>query len=210
VFSTDWATCAGEDCWKCRWHQPGHDSCRRWGAVAPEGLHDQAVPDRWPLGWLRCPLRAQSSAVDYASLQELGTIPNVAPGGPWWVMDHSTNMVGPPPRSSMELLRRDESCGSKCVPCRAGTVQLHGVALAGDEPGSGRRPLPAGPGPARGPSATWFKDTQPLRPRQLSVFVQSRSLSSPIVPRGFVFLAVDWSVRWSLREAVAAVCGWWM
>jgi bidirectional [NiFe] hydrogenase diaphorase subunit len=48
------------------------------------------------------------------------------------VMDHSTDMVAI--AAFFMAFCRDESCG-KCVPCRAGTVQLHGLLqkhLGGD------------------------------------------------------------------------------
>ena len=63
-------------------------------------------------------------SVDYESLQQLGTI--MGSGG-MIVMDDRTSMV--------EIARfymgfcRDESCG-KCIPCRAGTVQLHTLLTA--------------------------------------------------------------------------------
>ena len=57
--------------------------------------------------------------VDYESLQRLGTI--MGSGG-MIVMDDSTSMVEIA-RFYMDFCR-GESCG-KCVPCRAGTVQLH-------------------------------------------------------------------------------------
>jgi bidirectional [NiFe] hydrogenase diaphorase subunit len=57
--------------------------------------------------------------VAYESLTRLGTI--MGSGG-MIVMDQDTNMVEVA-RFFMEFCR-DESCG-KCVPCRAGTVQMH-------------------------------------------------------------------------------------
>ena len=57
--------------------------------------------------------------VDYESLKELGSI--MGSGGAV-VMDESTNMVDVA-RFFMEFCM-DESCG-KCIPCRAGTVQLY-------------------------------------------------------------------------------------
>jgi len=65
------------------------------------------------------PASALDTAVDYESLQKLGSI--MGSGG-MIVMDQDTSMV--------EMARyfmgfcRDESCG-KCIPCRAGTVQMH-------------------------------------------------------------------------------------
>ncbi len=59
--------------------------------------------------------------VDYESLAQLGSI--MGSGG-MIVMDSTNNMVDVA-RFYMEFCR-DESCG-KCVPCRAGTVQMHGL-----------------------------------------------------------------------------------
>jgi bidirectional [NiFe] hydrogenase diaphorase subunit len=59
--------------------------------------------------------------VDYESLAQLGSI--MGSGG-MIVMDTANNMVDVA-RFYMEFCR-DESCG-KCVPCRAGTVQMHGL-----------------------------------------------------------------------------------
>lgn len=60
-------------------------------------------------------------SVDYDSLAKLGSI--MGSGG-MIVMDQDTNMVEVA-RFFMEFCM-DESCG-KCVPCRAGTVQMHGL-----------------------------------------------------------------------------------
>jgi bidirectional [NiFe] hydrogenase diaphorase subunit len=57
--------------------------------------------------------------VDYESLLAVGSI--MGSGG-MIVMDEKTNMVDVA-RFFMEFCK-DESCG-KCIPCRAGTVQLH-------------------------------------------------------------------------------------
>src|SRR5207302_11034246 len=57
--------------------------------------------------------------VDYESLAQLGSI--MGSGG-MIVMDRTTNMVEMA-RFFMEFCM-DESCG-KCIPCRAGTVQMH-------------------------------------------------------------------------------------
>ncbi len=59
------------------------------------------------------------TSVDYESLSKLGSI--MGSGG-MVVMDDSTSMVEVA-QFYMEFCR-DESCG-KCIPCRAGTVQLH-------------------------------------------------------------------------------------
>jgi bidirectional [NiFe] hydrogenase diaphorase subunit len=65
------------------------------------------------------PAEHLDTSVDYESLTRLGSI--MGSGG-MIVMDQDTNMVEVA-RFFMEFCR-DESCG-KCVPCRAGTVQMH-------------------------------------------------------------------------------------
>ncbi|UJB72594.1 SLBB domain-containing protein (plasmid) [Acaryochloris sp. 'Moss Beach'] len=65
------------------------------------------------------PVHAFDTPVDYESLTRLGSI--MGSGG-MIVMDQATNMVDVA-RFFMEFCM-EESCG-KCVPCRAGTVQLH-------------------------------------------------------------------------------------
>ncbi|HKI36555.1 MAG TPA: NADH-quinone oxidoreductase subunit NuoF [Gemmataceae bacterium] len=65
------------------------------------------------------PAEHLDTPVDYESLTRLGSI--MGSGG-MIVMDQDTNMVEVA-RFFMEFCR-DESCG-KCVPCRAGTVQMH-------------------------------------------------------------------------------------
>jgi bidirectional [NiFe] hydrogenase diaphorase subunit len=65
------------------------------------------------------PAQHLDTPVDYESLTQLGSI--MGSGG-LIVMDQDTNMVEVA-RFFMEFCR-DESCG-KCVPCRAGTVQMH-------------------------------------------------------------------------------------
>jgi len=59
--------------------------------------------------------------VDYDSLMKVGSI--MGSGG-MIVMDQKTNMVDVA-RFFMDFCM-DESCG-KCIPCRAGTVQLHAL-----------------------------------------------------------------------------------
>ena len=59
--------------------------------------------------------------VDYDSLKTLGTM--MGSGG-MIVMDETSNMVDVA-RFFMEFCM-DESCG-KCIPCRAGTQQMHGL-----------------------------------------------------------------------------------
>ncbi|HIK30462.1 MAG TPA: NADH-quinone oxidoreductase subunit NuoF [Oscillatoriales cyanobacterium M4454_W2019_049] len=65
------------------------------------------------------PAHLLDTPVDYDSLQQVGTM--MGSGGAI-VMDDTTSMVEIA-RFYMEFCR-DESCG-KCVPCRAGTVQLY-------------------------------------------------------------------------------------
>ena len=65
------------------------------------------------------PAEHLDTPVDYESLIRVGSI--MGSGG-MIVMDQDTNMVDVA-RFFMEFCM-DESCG-KCIPCRAGTVQLH-------------------------------------------------------------------------------------
>lgn len=65
------------------------------------------------------PADAMDTPVDYESLKQVGSI--MGSGG-MIVMDETTSMVEVA-RFFMEFCK-DESCG-KCIPCRAGTVQLH-------------------------------------------------------------------------------------
>ncbi len=67
------------------------------------------------------PVSLFDTPVDYESLARLGSI--MGSGG-MIVMDETNNMVDVA-RFYMEFCM-DESCG-KCVPCRAGTVQLHSL-----------------------------------------------------------------------------------
>jgi bidirectional [NiFe] hydrogenase diaphorase subunit len=90
------------------------------GGGVPDGGKVKAVQTGGPSGGC-IPADLLDTPVDYESLQKLGTI--VGSGG-MIVMDESTNMVEIA-RFYMDFCR-DESCG-KCVPCRAGTVQLHAL-----------------------------------------------------------------------------------
>ncbi len=90
------------------------------GGGVPDGGKVKAVQTGGPSGGC-IPAALLDTPVDYESLQKLGTI--VGSGG-MIVMDESTNMVEIA-RFYMDFCR-DESCG-KCVPCRAGTVQLHAL-----------------------------------------------------------------------------------
>jgi bidirectional [NiFe] hydrogenase diaphorase subunit len=67
------------------------------------------------------PAEHLDTPVDYESLKAVGSI--MGSGG-MIVMDEKTNMVDVA-RFFMEFCK-DESCG-KCIPCRAGTVQLHRI-----------------------------------------------------------------------------------
>ncbi|MGC8644024.1 MAG: complex I 51 kDa subunit family protein, partial [Isosphaeraceae bacterium] len=88
------------------------------GGGAPDGGKIKAVQTGGPSGGC-IPNEALDTPVDYDSLVALGSI--MGSGG-LIVMDESTNMVDVA-KFFMEFCM-DESCG-KCVPCRAGTVQLH-------------------------------------------------------------------------------------
>ena len=88
------------------------------GGGAPDGGKIKAVQTGGPSGGC-IPADALDTPVDYDSLSKLGSI--MGSGG-MIVMDESTNMVDVA-RFFMEFCM-DESCG-KCIPCRAGTVQMH-------------------------------------------------------------------------------------
>ncbi len=88
------------------------------GGGPPEGGRIKAVQTGGPSGGC-IPAEHLDTPVDYDSLGQLGSI--MGSGG-MVVMDDSTSMVEIA-KFYMEFCR-DESCG-KCVPCRAGTVQMH-------------------------------------------------------------------------------------
>jgi bidirectional [NiFe] hydrogenase diaphorase subunit len=88
------------------------------GGGAPDGGKIKAVQTGGPSGGC-IPADALDTPVDYDSLTKLGSI--MGSGG-MIVMDESTQMVDVA-RFFMEFCM-DESCG-KCIPCRAGTVQMH-------------------------------------------------------------------------------------
>ncbi len=90
------------------------------GAGAPDGNQVKAVQTGGPSGGC-VPASELDTPVDYESLQQLGSI--MGSGG-MIVMDQTTNMVDVA-RFFMDFCM-DESCG-KCIPCRAGTVQLHAL-----------------------------------------------------------------------------------
>jgi bidirectional [NiFe] hydrogenase diaphorase subunit len=90
------------------------------GGGAPEGGKIKAVQTGGPSGGC-IPADALDTPVDYDSLTKLGSI--MGSGG-MIVMDETTHMVDVA-RFFMEFCM-DESCG-KCIPCRAGTVQMHAL-----------------------------------------------------------------------------------
>ena len=90
------------------------------GGGAPDGGKIKAVQTGGPSGGC-IPAQHLDTPVDYESLGKLGSI--MGSGG-MIVMDESTRMVDVA-RFFMEFCM-DESCG-KCIPCRAGTVQMHNL-----------------------------------------------------------------------------------
>lgn len=90
------------------------------GGGAPDGGRIKAVQTGGPSGGC-IPSQHLDTPVDYESLGKLGSI--MGSGG-MIVMDESTNMVEIA-RFFMDFCM-DESCG-KCIPCRAGTVQMHNL-----------------------------------------------------------------------------------
>jgi bidirectional [NiFe] hydrogenase diaphorase subunit len=88
------------------------------GGGAPDGRSIKAVQTGGPSGGC-IPGQYLDTPVDYESLAKLGSI--MGSGG-MIVMDDATNMVEIA-RFFMDFCM-DESCG-KCVPCRAGTVQMY-------------------------------------------------------------------------------------
>ncbi|MBD2598109.1 NADH-quinone oxidoreductase subunit NuoF [Nostoc spongiaeforme FACHB-130] len=90
------------------------------GGGIPDGGTAKAVQTGGPSGGC-IPASAFDTPVDYESLTNLGSM--MGSGG-MIVMDDSTNMVDVA-RFFMEFCM-DESCG-KCIPCRVGTVQMHGL-----------------------------------------------------------------------------------
>jgi bidirectional [NiFe] hydrogenase diaphorase subunit len=88
------------------------------GGGVPNGGAVKAVQTGGPSGGC-IPAQALDTPVDYESLAGLGSI--MGSGG-MIVMDQQNNMVDVA-QFFMEFCM-DESCG-KCVPCRAGTAQIH-------------------------------------------------------------------------------------
>jgi NADH:ubiquinone oxidoreductase subunit F (NADH-binding) len=101
----------------------------------PEGYEFKAAQTGGPAGGC-IPAQFLDLPMDYDSLTRIGAM--MGSGG-LIVMDTSTCMVDVA-RFFMEFCM-DESCG-KCIPCRAGTVQMHSILEritrgAGDEVGFG-------------------------------------------------------------------------
>ncbi len=90
------------------------------GGGAPDGGKIKAVQTGGPSGGC-IPSQHLDTPVDYESLGKLGSI--MGSGG-MIVMDETTGMVDVA-RFFMEFCM-EESCG-KCIPCRAGTVQMHNI-----------------------------------------------------------------------------------
>lgn len=90
------------------------------GGGAPGGKAVKAVQTGGPSGGC-VPAEYLDTPVDYDSLKSLGTI--MGSGG-MIVMDETSDMVDVA-RYFMEFCM-SESCG-KCVPCRTGTQQMHGL-----------------------------------------------------------------------------------
>jgi NADH:ubiquinone oxidoreductase subunit F (NADH-binding) len=90
------------------------------GGGIPEGRKFKAVQTGGPSGGC-IPEQFLDMSVDYASLASVGSI--MGSGG-MIVMDETACMVDVA-KFFMDFTR-DESCG-KCIPCRVGTTQLHGL-----------------------------------------------------------------------------------
>ncbi len=108
------------------------------GGGVPDGGTVKAVQTGGPSGGC-IPAQALDTPVDYESLASLGSI--MGSGG-MIVMDQQNNMVDVA-HFFMEFCM-DESCG-KCVPCRAGTVQIHHL-LSKIREGARHRPRPGDAG----------------------------------------------------------------
>ena len=90
------------------------------GGGIPNGRRYKAAQTGGPSGGC-IPEQFLDLPVDYESLAKVGSI--MGSGG-LIVMDETSCMVDVA-KYFMEFCR-DESCG-KCIPCRAGTVQMHGL-----------------------------------------------------------------------------------
>jgi bidirectional [NiFe] hydrogenase diaphorase subunit len=88
------------------------------GGGVPDGGTIKAVQTGGPSGGC-IPASALDTPIEYDTLLALGTM--MGSGG-MIVMDDSTNMVDMA-QFYMDFCR-EESCG-KCIPCRAGTVQMY-------------------------------------------------------------------------------------
>ena len=100
---------------------PLRDHRRGNGRRRARRRQDQGRANRRPVRRLHPSSQHLDTPVDYESLGKLGSI--MGSGG-MIVMDETTNMVEVA-RFFMEFCM-DESCG-KCIPCRAGTVQMHNL-----------------------------------------------------------------------------------
>ena len=105
------------------------------GGGIPDGREFKAAQTGGPSGGC-IPAEHLDTPVDYESLAKIGSI--MGSGG-LIVMDDTTCMVDVA-RYFMDFCM-DESCG-KCIPCRAGTVQMHDI-LDAHHPGRGDRGRPA-------------------------------------------------------------------
>jgi bidirectional [NiFe] hydrogenase diaphorase subunit len=90
------------------------------GGGIPDGKQYKAVQTGGPSGGC-IPAEHLDSPVDYESLAKIGSI--MGSGG-MIVMDETSCMVDVA-KYFMEFCM-SESCG-KCIPCRAGTQQMHGI-----------------------------------------------------------------------------------
>ena len=114
------------------------------GGGPPDG-HDQGRADRRPLRRLH-PGRCTSIRPSITSRST--RVGSIMGSGGMIVMDQDTNMVDVA-RFFMEFCM-DESCG-KCIPCRAGTVQMHRLL----DPDRRRAMAAAMTWPSSRNSATW-------------------------------------------------------
>jgi bidirectional [NiFe] hydrogenase diaphorase subunit len=90
------------------------------GGGVPDGLALKAVQTGGPSGGC-IPAELLDTPVSYESLSELGSI--MGSGG-MIVIDETSNMVDIV--TYFMAFSMDESCG-KCIPCRAGTAQIHNL-----------------------------------------------------------------------------------
>ncbi len=123
------------------------------GGGTPDGTKIKAVQTGGPSGGC-IPAELFDTPVDYDSLMKVGSI--MGSGG-MVVMSENTNMVDVA-KFYMEFCM-EESCG-KCIPCRAGTVQMHRLLSKILE----RKATAARPRIARG-TLRHGQEHQPLRPR---------------------------------------------